>query len=412
VHIARFIVAIFALSLGGRVANAQPPAEHWVGSWATAVQAPEQGNALAPADLTDATLRQVVHLSLGGGALRVRLSNAFGTAPLHIAAAHIARPTANGGIDPATDKALTFSGAPDVTIPAGADYVSDPVAFDAGPSSDVAISLYFDKPPVSQTGHPGSRATSFVAHGNLVGAAQLPNAKTVEHWYEIEGLDVQAAAGAESVIAFGDSITDGHGSTTNGNDRWPDVVARTLRENESTSDIAVLNAGIGGNHLLTDGLGPNALARFDRDVLTPPGVKAVILLEGINDLGGLTFSGEVPLAAHEALVQRIIAADEQIVTRAHAHGILVYGAPITPDMGSDYYHPDAQNEADRQAVNAWIRVRGNFDGVIDFDAVVRDPAHPDHLLPAYDSGDHLHPGPAGYRVMGEAAARAIIDMNR
>jgi lysophospholipase L1-like esterase len=174
----------------------------------------------------------------------------------------------------------------------------------------------------------------------------------------------------------------------------------------------VLNAGIGGNHLLTDGLGPNALARFDRDVLAPPGVKTVIVLEGINDLDGLTISGEVPATAHEALVHRIVAAYEQIAARAHAHGIAVYGGTITPSTGSDYYHPDAQNEVDRQAVNAWIRVPGHFDGVIDFDAVVRDPEHPDRLLPAYDSGDHLHPGPAGYRVMGETAAHAIIGMNR
>jgi lysophospholipase L1-like esterase len=401
---------MLAMAFALTAARAEPPSQHWVGSWATAVQAPEPENALSPADLTDATLRQVVHLSLGGKVFRVRLSNAFGAAPLHIAAAHIARPTPSGGIDPASDTALTFLGAPDVTIPAGADYLSDPIAFDVAPVNDIAISLYFDKAPVAQTGHPGSRATSFVAHGNLVGAAQLPNAKAIDHWYFIEGIDVLAPTPARAIVAFGDSITDGNGATTNGNDRWPDVLARALQANESTSDIAVLNAGIGGNHLLTDGLGPNALARFDRDVLEPPGVKAVILLEGINDLGGLTISGEVSPAAHNALVHRIIAAYEQMVARAHAHGILVYGGTITPDMGSDYYHPDAQNEADCLAVNRWIRARGHFDGIIDFDAVVHDPAHPDRLLPAYDSGDHLHPGPAGYRVMGEAAARSTVEM--
>lgn len=414
------LFAVIAVTLDMPPSHAQPPLSggaagfivetHEVGSWATAVQAPEPENALAPADLTDATLRQVVHLSLGGPISAVRFSNAYGAAPLHIAAAHIARPMANGAIDPSSDRPLAFSGAPDVTIPIGADYVSDPiVAFFASPLSDVAVSLYFDKPPASQTGHPGSRATSFVAHGNLVSAVQLPNAKAIDRWYFIEGVDVVAPIQASTVVAFGDSITDGHGSTTNANDRWPDDMARTLQANDDTRDIAVLNAGIGGNHLLTDGLGPNALARFDRDVLAPPGVKAVILLEGINDLDGLTISGELPAAAHQVLVHRIIAAYEQIAARGHSHGIRVYGGTITPDAGSDYYHPDAENEADRQAVNAWIRAPSHFDGVIDFDAVVRDPAHLDRLLPVYDSGDHLHPGPAGYRAMGEAAAHFVAN---
>lgn len=402
-------VAVLIVMFGVVAAPAQSTSDCWVGSWATAVQAPEPENMLPSADLTDATLRQIVHLSLGGKVLRVRLSNAFGTTPLHIVAAHIARAAANGGIDPSTDKPLTFSGTPDVTIPVGADYMSDPVAFDAAPLADLAISLYFDKPPVSQTGHPGSRATSYLAHGNVVRAAQLPDAKLIDHWYFIEGIDFVAPTQASTIVAFGDSITDGHGATTNGNDRWPDVMARTLQATSAKRDIGVLNAGIGGNHLLTDGLGPNALARLDRDVLAPPGVKTVAVLEGINDLDGLTFSGEVPPAAHAALVQRILAAYEQIVSRAHAHGIRVYGGTITPDAGSDYYHPDAENEADRQAVNAWIRAPSHFDGIIDFDAVVRDPAHLDRLLPAYDSGDHLHPGPAGYRAMGEAAARAIAN---
>ncbi len=204
------------------------------------------------------------------------------------------------------------------------------------------------------------------------------------------------------MVALGDSITDGHGSTVNGNDRWPDVLAQKL----ASRNIGVLNEGIGGNHLLTDGLGPNALARFDRDVTSHPNAHRLIVLEGINDIGGLAREAPMPAAAHMALVRRIIAAFKQIALRAHAHGMIVAGATILPFAESDYYHPDAATEADRQTVNAWIRAAGIFDSVIDLDALTRDPARPDHLLAAYDSGDHLHPGPQGYRAMGGAVAAA------
>ena len=214
--------------------------------------------------------------------------------------------------------------------------------------------------------------------------------------------------GAGSVVVLGDSITDGHGATTNGNDRWTDVLASRLQQSPATRNIGVFNAGIGGNHLLTDGLGPNALARFDRDVLAPAGVRWLIVFEGVNDLGGLTRTGEVPPAEHAALVQRLIAAYQQIIARAHAHGLRVIGATITPYAGSDYYHPGPLNEKDRQTLNDWIRATGHFDAVIDFDAVVRDPHQPDHLLPAYDCGDHLHPSPAGYRAMGEAISLSLF----
>jgi len=239
-------------------------------------------------------------------------------------------------------------------------------------------------------------------HGDFVGAASLTDPKHVDHWYQVAGIDVQAARGAAAVVAIGDSITDGHGATTNGNDRWTDVLAVHLQSSSATRNIGVSNQGIGGNHLLTDGLGPNALARFDRDALAPAGVRWVIVFEGVNDLGGIAFKGDASAADHAALVQRILAAYEQMISRAHAHGLRVYGATITPYTGSGYYHPGPQNEADRQAVNQWIRAAGHFDAVIDFDAVVRDPQHPDQLLPAFDCGDRLHPSPAGYKAMGEA----------
>jgi len=379
-----------------------PGPAHWVASWATSQQLPEPKNALAPETLKDATLRQVVRLSLGGSSFRLRLSNAFGTQPLHLLAVHVARPEGAGGIDPATDLALTFAGQPDVIIPAGASYLSDPVARTVAPFEDLAISIHYGEPPVGETGHPGSRATSFLAPGDQVSAAELTGVQTVDHWYQIAAVEVTAKGSA--LVVLGDSITDGRGSTTNGNDRWTDVLAHDLKAYSQTRTLSVLNAGLGGNRLLDDGLGPNTLARFDRDVLARPGVSAVLVLEGINDLGTLTANGPLPLADHDRLVQRMIAAYGQIAARAHAQGLKAYIGTVMPYMGTDIYHPDAANEADREAVNAWIRGQKRFDGVIDFDKLMADPAAIDHLNPAYDTGDHLHPSPAGYRVMGKAAA--------
>lgn len=383
----------------------------WVSSWGASQQIPEPQNALPTEDLTDATIRQIFHLSVGGPALRVHLSNAFGTEDLHIKSVHIARPLspASEAIDPASDHPLTFAGSSEAVIPPGAELISDPIAFPAAPLSDVAVTYYLFAPPLRQTGHPGSRATSYYAHGNRVSAANLPDAKHIDHWYQVSEIDVQAPSTAASIVVLGDSITDGHGATTNGNDRWTDVLARRLQDSPATRNIAVSNQGIGGNHLLIDGLGPNALARFDRDVLAPAGVRWLIVFEGVNDLGGLAREHEVPAAAHAAMVQQVIAAYQQIIDRAHAHGLHVFGATITPYAGSGYYHPGPMSEADRQAVNKWIRTTGNFDAVIDFDAVVRDPQHPDRLLPAYDCGDHLHPSAAGYKAMGDRIPLALFE---
>jgi lysophospholipase L1-like esterase len=380
----------------------------WVASWTTPQQIPEPENALPPGALHDATLRQIVHLSLGGTELRVHLSNAFGTAPLHFTSVHIARPLAPDGpaIDPATDKALTFAGATDVIVPAGAEFVSDPVTEPVAPLSDLAVTFHLDDPPARETGHPGSRATSYYVPGDQVAAASFTNPGKVDHWYQLAAVDVLAPADAATVVALGDSTTDGHGATTNGNDRWTDDLA--VRLQQAARPVGVANAGIGGNHLLIDGLGPSALARIDRDLLAPAGVRWVIVFEGINDLDGLTIHGEMPVADHAALVARIIAAYQQIVVRAHAHGLRVYGATVTPDGGSGFYHPGPLNEADRQAVNAWIRAAGHFDAVVDFDAVVRDPRQPDRLLPAFDCGDHLHPSPAGYHAMANAIPLSLF----
>ncbi|MEJ1967395.1 MAG: SGNH/GDSL hydrolase family protein [Rhizomicrobium sp.] len=391
-----------------RAAAAATPAR-WVASWATAQQIPEDRNALPADALAGATLRQSVHLSIGGARIRVHLTNVFGTAPLHLAAVHVARPSLIlGGIDTRTDRALTFAGQGDVTIPAGAEIVSDPLDFAVASESSLVISILYDAAPAQQTGHPGSRATSYYAKGDFLAASELPGATAVEHWSQIEAVDVDAGGGASAVVALGDSITDGHGATTDGNDRWTDVLAHRLQASTGQWTVGVLNKGIGGGRVLLDGLGPNALARFDRDVLSPAGVEWLIVLEGINDLGVLTREAPATPAQHAAMVADLIAGYRQIVARAHDHGIKVYGATILPDFGGAYYHPDAANEADRHAVNDWIRGPGHFDAVIDFDAALRDPAHPDAMLPAYDSGDHLHPGPAGYKAMAESIALSLF----
>lgn len=397
------------LSVSGAAARPVATAS-WVGSWASSQQIPEPQNALPPQALRNATLRQIVHLTVGGRELRVRLSNAFGTAPLAILSVHVARPVSKetGSIDAATDRALTFAGSASVIIPAGADYYSDPVAFDAPALSDLAITLYLLTPPARQTSHPGSRETSFLTHGDHVADATLQSASTFSHWLFIAGVDVKEGAAGAAIVTLGDSLTDGHATADNSDTRWPDDLARRLESSPATCRLSVLNVGMGGNRLLLDALGPNALARFDRDVLAQPGVRYLIVLEGINDLGTATRLAPISAAQHTALVHRIIGAYEQIVLRAHAHGITAIGGTLTPDMGSRYFHPSVANEVDRQAIDTWIRQPGHFDAVVDFDRVLRDPKRPDRLLPAYDSGDHLHPSPAGYRAMAAAIPLSLF----
>jgi hypothetical protein len=265
---ARKFLTIIALSVAAASSRAQatkPPAmqpQDWVASWGASQQIPEPQNALPPEDLRDATVRQIFHLSVAGSVLRVHVSNAFGTEALHFISVHIARPVspATAEIDPATDKALTFAGSGSITVPPGAEYVSDPRAYPVAALSDLAVTFHLDAPPARETGHPGSRATSYYVHGDAVDAARLTDAKHVDHWYQVSEIDVLAAPGGASVVALGDSITDGHGATTNGNDRWTDVLAQRLQGSPETRNIGVSNQGIGGNHLLTDGLGPRTVA--------------------------------------------------------------------------------------------------------------------------------------------------------
>jgi lysophospholipase L1-like esterase len=363
---------------------------HWVGTWGCGPQLTEPGN-LPPATLANSTLRQFVHTTIGGNLVRVRFSNAYGTSPVTINSAHVALSAGSlggGNINPATDKALTFRGAPGVNLPPGEVIFSDPCEFNLPTLTNLAISICFGNLSATTiNGHPGSRTTSFIAASNVVSAASLTGASATAHWYIITGVDVLADHSSKSIVALGDSITDGRGSTTDGNDRWPDDLARRLIANAPTAGVSVVNMGIGGNGIF-GGLGPAATSRFDRDVLNQGGVRWVIVFEGVNDIGG---------GATETTITNALA---QFVGRAHARNLLAYGATITPFGGNSYY--TTAHEAARQAVNNWIRASGSYDAVIDFDAVVRNPVTLTNLLSAYDSGDGLHLNPAGYQAMANA----------
>lgn len=384
---------------------------HWVASWGSSQMVPDDKQMLLADALEGATLRQVVRLSKGGDRLRVRISNVFGTEPLKLHGVHIARSAKLGtaGIVKGTDRALTFSGRREVFVPAGAEFVSDPAALAMPALGHLAISLRFAEAPSRQTGHPGSRATSFLLAGDHLAATGMPGADARVGWFQIAGVEVEAPAAAGAIVILGDSITDGYGVPPDTNQRWPDRLAERLQAAPAMRHLAVVNQGIGGNRILRDGSGPNALARFDRDVLAQPGVTHMILLEGVNDLGTLTRDAPVSEAEHRAEVARIIAGYAQMVARARERGIRAIGATIMPYGASAYYHPDARNEADRQAINAWIRAPGNFDAVIDFDALTRDPDAPARMHASFDSGDGLHPSMAGYRAMAEAVDLALFD---
>lgn len=400
-----YLLALMTLGASAPVsARAIPHNMHWVGSWASSQQIPEPRNTLPAADLTDATVRQIVHLSLGGDEVRVRLSNAWGTKPLTFTSVHIARAISPGSsqIEPKTDTVVRFGGRQEVTIPAGAEYVSDPVTFHAAPLSSLAVTYYLKEPPARQTSHPGARTDTYYAHGNHVSAEEMKDAAKVNHWFELSGVEVAAPKRAACIVALGDSITDGHASGRNKNQRWTDFLAERLQTNKKTRDVCVLNEGTGGNRLLHYGLGPAAAARVYSDVLAQAGAKYLIVLEGVNDLGVLGLQKDVTPAENRAMVHNMILAYQQMITLAHAHGIEVIGGTIMPFKGSDYYHPDAVIERDREEVNAWIRQPGHFDKVIDFSKVMEDPADTERLNPKYDSGGHLHPGPAGYKHMADA----------
>jgi lysophospholipase L1-like esterase len=372
-----------------------PKATKWVGTWNTSEQLVEPRNMPPAPGLSHNTLRQIVHVSLGGDSLCIKFSNEFSTSPVVMKSVHIAVSAEGSKIIQNTDTELEFNGKPEVEIKPGTAVTSDPLKFKLEPQSNAAITIYFGETSPDVTGHPGSRTTSYLVPGNQVSAIDLPEAAQTDHWYIINGIDVKAPESAAAVVVLGNSITDGRGSGTNKQNRWTDELANRLQEDSATKEIAVLNEGIGGNCVLHNCLGPSALSRFDRDVLNQKGIHWLIILEGINDIGGARGA-----EASEKTANGLIAAYEKMIDSAHAKGIRVYGATMLPFGGSFYDSPDHQKAWEK--VNEWIRSSGRFDAVIDLDAAMRDPANPLHLLPAADSGDHLHPSETGHRMMAEA----------
>ena len=434
-------VAILAVTLTFAISGLEPApraqsAGRWVGTWSTALvgrpqtppppaapgpppfmrnacpapAAPVNPPAAAPAGgtfgpqpfthFTNQTLRQIVRATVSGSSVRVVLSNAFGNAPVTVGAANIALRDKEDVIQTAHGGALTFSARPSVTIPAFATVYSDPVVLTVPALADVAIDVYLPgttNTPAAVTMHTSSFGTSYISEtGNHSGVAKLPTVGTIRSWFLLSRIDVIAADGAGAIVTFGDSITDGAASTPDTNRRWPDVLATRLLASPSPMKLAVLNAGIGGNRLISEGTygsGINALARFEIDALSHPGVTHVIVIEGINDIGNAR-QNPTPTA------EDLIAAHKQLIVRAHARGVRIIGATLTPFWGAGYY-TDA-GEAKRQALNEWIRTSKAYDGVVDFDKATRDPTDPKKLLAAYDSCDHLHPSDAGYDAMGQS----------
>ncbi|WNZ14811.1 SGNH/GDSL hydrolase family protein [Streptomyces sp. 11x1] len=392
-------------------------ARHWVNTWSAMPQLTEPHN-MPPAPFTgdravlvDTTLRQTVRVTTGGDRLRLRFSNAFGGSALPLTAVRVALPLDGragvGAIEPGTSRPVTFSGRRSTTVPVGAQVVSDPLDFALRPGTNLTVTAYLAEGQASLalTSHPGSRTTSYLLHGDHTEDADLSGATPTNHWYLLSDVEVLSRPATTAVAVLGDSLTDGRGSTTNGNNRWPDQLFDRLQRQPGTRHIAVVNQAAGGNRVLNDGLGPGALARLDRDVLAHSAVGQLIVFEGVNDLG----TAEATPAAQQRVAADLIAGYEQIIVRAHAQGIRVYGATLLPFGGNTPYDDAAgHREAARQTVNAWIRGSGRFDAVLDFDRAVRDPADPSRLLSGLHDGDWLHLNPEGYRLLAEAVPARLL----
>ena len=381
---------------------------HWVATWGASPApqlADEAQMRAAKLVFENQTLREVVHISIGGDMVRVRLSNAYGKEAVEIGGARIALRARESAIAPGSDRALTFSGRARVSIPPNALVLSDPVKLAAPASGDLAISIFLPGKTTGAGIHYSAQQTAYIGAGDQTAAASIADPATITSWVFLTGVDVLAPHSASAVVAFGDSITDGARSTVDANRRWPNTLAERLLARRNGARIGVVDAGIGGNRILHDAaanvrFGVNALARFDRDVLAQPGVKYVIVLEGINDLG---HPGSSAPESETVSAEDLIAGLKQMIERAHEHGLKIFGATLTPFEGTPFPgYFTAEKEAKRKALNEWIRTGRGFDGVIDFEKAIRDPKNPDRMLTEYDGGDHLHPGDAGYKAMGEA----------
>ena len=393
----RLLTIVCALSL--LASQAEAAAARWVGSWGASPAPPMSGaGPRATPTFNNQTLVQVVRLSAGGRRLRLRLTNEYGAKPLAIGAARVALVGADGAILPGSDRPVSFSGGGTATLPPGAPLVSDPVALPTKALARLRVSLFLPGDTGGCTCHmSGSELVQISPPGDFTDKPLPPATGPAQYRAFLSGVEVETAtAPGPVIVAFGDSITDGYLSTTGANRRWPDRLAERLTARLPGRAVAVVNAGIGGNRVLSEGaiaiFGQSALSRFDRDVLSVPGATHVIVLEGVNDLGA---SRTAPPTAAE-----LIAGYRQLIARAHAHGLKIIGATILPYGGAGYF--SAAGEAQRQAINTWIRTGPEFDGVSDLDAATRDPARPERLRAELQSGDWLHPNDAGYRVMGEA----------
>lgn len=404
--IAASLIAAVTTSQDALAANEPALADStWAATWAASPEPPRS----PPTVLNNQTIRELARVSLGGGRFRVRLTNEYGSKPVTIASAHIAIATGTGAqIQTTSDRQLTFNGKAVVTIPAFSSIVSDSVDVPVPNLSTMAVSLYFPGPSGDATSHFFGLQTAYVAPGAQTSAADLPGAATLTERPFVSAIEVAVARKTKVIAAIGDSITDGYGSQMGANHRWPDHLAERLIARKSPNYYAVINTAISGNRLLHDFIGPNALSRLDRDVLAQSGVTHLIVLEGINDFG---FPGARKLLDEEVTADDVIMAYRQLILRAHAHGIKVIGATLPP-FGPIPSRPGFYSEASaakRLAVNNWIRTSRAFDGVIDFDAVLRDPKAPAQMNPALDSGDHLNPNDAGYKAMADAVDLKLFD---
>ena len=381
-------------------------APSWVATWGASPSTPGRYGEAGEVDGTfeNRTLRQMVHTSVGGDSVRIRLSNRHGSVPLEVGAVHIASRRAGAQIEAASDRTLTFGTETSITIPVGALVLSDPVALDVEPLADLAISIYFPSDTGTPTSHRTALQTSYVSPpGNFAATGRIPDAETSLSWFFLTAVEVRPSVRTGVVVTVGNSITDGTLSTVDANSRWPDHLARRLATRGSGA-LGVVNAGIAGNRVLHDlgGFGVNALARLERDVLSIAGVTHVVVLEGINDIGlGGTLAPEVVSS------DQIIAGHRQLIARAHARGLKIYGATLTPFEGAFYFSPE--REVKRQAVNEWIRTSGAYDAVIDFDAATRDPDQPSRFRPGF-SEDSLHPNDVGYKAMADAIDLTLFDL--